>query len=60
VLTLGAWTYLLVESGLYMIPVLNIATETREIYTKFRPVRFGFKKLRYGCARSGFWFEKKP
>jgi hypothetical protein len=57
VLTFGAWMYLRIQTGLYKVPVSNIASET---YPQFRPIRLGFKTLRYDCTKSEFWFEKKP
>ena len=50
VVAFGTWTVLLIQSGVYKIPVSNIAHDNYESYTDFRPVRFGFKTLRYDCT----------
>ncbi|MFL6469066.1 MAG: hypothetical protein ACJ72Z_14000 [Pyrinomonadaceae bacterium] len=50
VVSFGAWTVMLIQTGVYRIPVTNIANEGYESYTDFRPVHFGFKTLRYDCT----------
>jgi hypothetical protein len=44
------WTTLMIQTGFYKIPVDNIANENYETYSQFRPVRLGFKTLRYDCT----------
>jgi hypothetical protein len=48
-----------VQTGVYKIPVSNIAMENYESYSQLRPVRFGMKTLRYDCTASEFWFFKQ-
>jgi hypothetical protein len=55
-LSIGAWTTLLIQSGLYKIPVSTIASGYGP-YSEFRPVRFTFKDLHYGCTPSNYWFK---
>jgi hypothetical protein len=56
VVSISAWTALLVRSGFYKIPVSSIASEY-ETYNEFRPVRFTFKDLHYDCTPSPFWLK---
>jgi hypothetical protein len=56
-LSISAWTALLVQSGLYKIPVSTIAASGYETYSEFRPVRFTFKDLHYDCTPSNYWFK---
>lgn len=58
-LSIGAWTTFLVQSGLYKISVSNIALGGYETYSEFRPVRFTFKDLHYDCTPSTYWFKDK-
>jgi hypothetical protein len=44
------WIGLQIYTGIYKIPVSNIANENYESYTDLRPVGFGFKSLRYDCT----------
>jgi peptidoglycan/LPS O-acetylase OafA/YrhL len=55
-LSISAWTILLVQSGVYKIPVTTIASGY-ETYGEFRPVRFTFKDLHYDCTPSNYWFK---
>ena len=55
-LSISAWTVLLVQSGLYKIAVSTVASDY-ESYSQFRPVRFGFKDLHYDCTPSNYWFN---
>ena len=55
-LSIGAWTTFLVQSGHYKIPVSTIASGY-ETYNEFRPIRFTFKDLHYECTPSKYWFE---
>ena len=56
VLSIGAWTFLLVHIGVYKIPVSTVASGY-ETYGEFRPIRFTFKDLHYDCTPSKYWFE---
>lgn len=56
-LSICAYTTLLVQSGLYKIPVSNIAHDGSETYSEFRPVRFTFNDLHYDCTPSTYWFK---
>lgn len=55
-LSVSAWNILLVQSGLYRLPVSTIASGY-ETYNEFRPVRFTFKDLHYDCTPSSYWFK---
>lgn len=55
-LSIGARTALLVQFGIYKIPVSTIAS-SYETYSEFRPVRFTFKNLHYDCTPSNYWFK---
>ena len=59
VLSFAAWVMFQIQTGVYKIPVSNIAMENYESYSQLRPVRFGIKSLRYGCTSSDFWFSKQ-
>ena len=50
IFSFGAALMLQIQIGVYRVPVSNIANESYESYTDFRPVRFGFKSLRYDCT----------
>jgi len=56
-LSIGAWTALLVQIGVYRIPVSTIASGGYETYSEFRPVRLSFKDLHYDCTPSNYWFK---
>jgi hypothetical protein len=55
-LSISAWTILLLRSSSYRIPVSTVAN-SYETYREFRPVRFTFKDLHYDCTPSKFWFK---
>ncbi len=52
-----AWNFFLVRSGLYKIPTATIG-DAYGTYSEFRPVRFTFKDLHYDCTPSKFWFKE--
>jgi hypothetical protein len=54
-LSISAWTFHLVRSGVYKIPVSTVASDY-ETYSEFRPIRFTFKDLHYDCTPSNYWF----
>ena len=56
VVTFGLLILFLIQIGIYQVRVSNIASEGYQTYSEFRPVRIGFKKLRYDCTPSEFWF----
>ena len=56
-LSSSALTILLVQSGLYKIPVSIIGEDAYGTYSEFRPVGFSFKDLHYKCTPSNYWFK---
>ena len=57
VLSISAWTILLLQLGYYKYPVSTIGDDYYGRYSEFRPVRFTFKDLHYNCTPSNYWFK---